>query len=122
MSGYTVSGVEYGEIFCVGTNCTVVEVYVVNNISASNWFVFPTAPPALLPNGIMGMGYGSVMMNMYGSTSNSYPASIFLKNGFNFINSDNSVIALGWNGTAPSSVSTTQSIALTTTNSKTVPI
>ena len=103
-SGYTVSGVEYGEIFCVGSNCTVVEVYVVNNISASSWFAFTTAPPALLPNGIMGMGYGSEMVNMYGSTSNSYPSNEFLKYGFNFIDSKNPVIALGWNGTTPSSV------------------
>lgn len=77
-------------------------MYVVTSISASNFFVFSTVPPALLPTGIIGASYGAPMVNMFGATTNNYPSNVVYQYGFNFVNQSNSV-ALGWYGNTPSS-------------------
>jgi hypothetical protein len=86
-------------------------VYVVTSISASSLFVFSTAPPALLPTGIIGASYGAPMVNMFGATTNNYPANVVYQYGFNFINQGNSV-ALGWYGNTPSSAVNSSNITV----------
>jgi len=69
----------------------------------------------LLPTGILPASYGTSMVSMFGSPTNSYPANVIYQYGFNFLNTSNSV-SLGWYGNTPSSTSNSSNITVNFVN------
>jgi len=65
----------------------------------------------LLPTGILPASYGTSMVSMFGSPTNSYPANVIYQYGFNFIDSSN-FVSLGWFGNTPSSTSNSPNITV----------